>query len=74
MRNEYIISPNSNDKEKLTELHKSVVISARSANERTRTILPHLSFGAQIRQRLRSGALILREDLKNQFCPTEESE
>jgi hypothetical protein len=68
------MSPNSKNKKKLAELRKSVAVSAKDSNERTRRILPHITYGDKVLEILRSGQVKVREDLKTQFVTDEESE
>ena len=73
-REAYHMSPNSKNKKKLAELRKSVAVSAKDSNERTRRILPHITYGSRVLEILRSGQVKVREDLKTQFVTDEESE
>jgi len=73
-REAYHMSPNSKNKKKLAELRKSVAVSAKDSNERTRRILPHITYGDKVLEILRSGQVKVREDLKTQFVTDEESE
>lgn len=73
-REPYHMSPNSKNKKKLAELRKSVAVSAKDSNERTRRILPHITCGSKVLEILRSGQMKVREDVKNQIGTAEESE
>lgn len=73
-REAYHMSPNSKNKKKLAELRKSVAVSAKDSNERTRRILPHITYGDKVLEILRSGQMKIREDLKTQIGTAEESE